>query len=272
MTYPCSECFVPVRPGVEFAGLTRGNCIIVISPHPDDDVIGMGGTMALTAPHTAVYSVYMTNGAGSLRKDSKVDVAQARRQEALAALACVGAHGAFFLRGESTWCRDYENAPAQFYERLQSIFTYLHPQAVYVTGPFEKHITHLGSTSLVVKVLRQVMGQLAGPCKLYGYPVWAPFFGNSQDVTVVDITAVIPDKRKAILAHEGEVGYKPYDEGVLGSNRYNAVFFDAHSLASAAYIELFLSMDKLLTTPGLTLGDFAKEQADRFVREIFSQR
>lgn len=56
--------FVSVEPGVvpdhEEAGPTR---IIIVSPHPDDDILGVGGTMAQAAAAGAsVLVVYLTSG------------------------------------------------------------------------------------------------------------------------------------------------------------------------------------------------------------------
>ncbi len=39
---------------------------MIISPHPDDDVIGMGGSMELLPNKQNVKIVYMTNGDGGL--------------------------------------------------------------------------------------------------------------------------------------------------------------------------------------------------------------
>lgn len=56
--------------------------VLVTSPHPDDDVIGMGGTLALLPNKSNVSVAYMTNGQGGLNSDSF----NVRYQEASAAL------------------------------------------------------------------------------------------------------------------------------------------------------------------------------------------
>ena len=82
----------------------RGN-LLVISPHPDDDVLGAGGTMALAAENgRAVFSVYITDGRGSPRREpgiSDEEMASAREREAIVSLKAVGAAGGFFLRRRS---------------------------------------------------------------------------------------------------------------------------------------------------------------------------
>jgi glucosamine-6-phosphate deaminase len=40
--------------------------VLIISPHPDDDVIGMGGTLELMPNKQNVRILYMTNGDGGI--------------------------------------------------------------------------------------------------------------------------------------------------------------------------------------------------------------
>lgn len=40
--------------------------VLIISPHPDDDVIGMGGTMEMMPNKSNVKILYMTNGDGGI--------------------------------------------------------------------------------------------------------------------------------------------------------------------------------------------------------------
>jgi len=62
--------------------------ILIIAPHPDDDVIGMGGTIAVKAKEGYKFTiVYITNGGGSSRsaeyKDiSKQELIELRKKEA----------------------------------------------------------------------------------------------------------------------------------------------------------------------------------------------
>ena len=47
--------------------ITPEDRVLIISPHPDDDVIGMGGTMDLLPNKDRVRVLYMTNGGSDLR-------------------------------------------------------------------------------------------------------------------------------------------------------------------------------------------------------------
>ncbi len=62
---------------------------MIISPHPDDDVIGMGGTMEILPNKQNVKVVYMTNGDGGLLNG---EIKGIRIKEALSAIAILGYH------------------------------------------------------------------------------------------------------------------------------------------------------------------------------------
>ena len=50
----------------------RPGNVLVVAPHPDDDVIGAGGTMALLAQAgKQVYSLYVTDGSSFPGADSR---------------------------------------------------------------------------------------------------------------------------------------------------------------------------------------------------------
>ncbi len=233
--------------------------VIVISPHPDDDVIGMGGKMALMAKSHKVITLYMTDGCGSLRKDAKDQISSKRKQEALSALSIVGADGAFFLEARSSWLKQKGEEYQRLLLVIQEILQSIQPKEIYMTAPWEIHPTHLASSQIVLDALPQ-----KEKISLYAYPVWGPILGKK--LCYVDITEVIETKQKAIQAHYGEVSYKPYHEGVLARNFYQAVFEDPHSVSKAKYREVFLDMSDIKTD----LKQYAVKEAKEYVDTIFT--
>ena len=65
--------FLSVQEGAsleDFRGKT-GN-LIIIAPHPDDDILGAGGTMIEASEGgRGVFSIYLTDGRGSPRAGSR---------------------------------------------------------------------------------------------------------------------------------------------------------------------------------------------------------
>ncbi|OGY22991.1 MAG: hypothetical protein A2172_03600 [Candidatus Woykebacteria bacterium RBG_13_40_15] len=73
--------------------------ILVFSPHPDDDLIGCGGSIAQHVKEgNKVSVVYMTSGESGSLKYSKDALAKIREKEARNALGVFGIRDLAFLR------------------------------------------------------------------------------------------------------------------------------------------------------------------------------
>ena len=77
--------------------------VLVVAPHPDDDVIGAGGSMALLAQSgKQVFSLYVTDGSRFPRSalwGTNEQIIALRQKESIAALKAVKAKGGIFLKG-----------------------------------------------------------------------------------------------------------------------------------------------------------------------------
>lgn len=236
---------------------------LVFSPHPDDDVIGMGGTMAKIAKQRPVWTVYATHGAGSLRKESPEAIIHSREAEALEALKHIGGSGAFFMRSASNELQNKE----EFANNLRQILLEYPIDSIYMTSPFERHATHLHTSEWALKVISEIPQEIKKDWKIFGYSVWGSIISSQDHLMIEDITDTITIKEQAILCHRGEVSYKPYHKGVLARNYYEAIYEDAHSVAQASYIEIFLKMDEFLSNENLTLATFGKNQIELFFKQ-----
>ncbi len=268
------DYFISISNQTSLAELQDSGAIVIISPHPDDDVIGMGGYIAALASQRQhrIVVIYMTDGSGSIRHESLADenVPKLRKKEACEALKRIGADAAFFLESKSS---ALSSQNLQKYTKvktiLRAIFQWLKPYEVYVTAPYERHPTHLRSTEITIEILREIKSELSDEFHLWGYPVWGPILGLSQKLRYEDIDKFSTVKNSAILAHTGEVAYKPYHEGAIQRNRYQAIFYEPHHRCLSEYAEIFLDMTELLTKTSITLQEFAIEQAKKYIQEIY---
>ncbi|MCX8042766.1 MAG: PIG-L family deacetylase [Desulfobacterota bacterium] len=219
--------------------------VIVIAPHPDDDVIGMGGTMRLLSDKGySVLSVYATDGDVSGAKKSSLP--QQRRKEALAALKVVGAYAGIFLEHKSTQLRHKRSC---LIREIQDIVLYFRPYALYLPSLTERHPTHVLVTCATLKALRPFSDRYP---KVWGYHVWSDCcFAATQ---AVDITAVCNIKRRAIQQHKTQLAVKPYDSGILGKNHYDGIYRHTHKKQAFSYIELFDDMRALCGLSGSALA------------------
>jgi N-acetylglucosamine malate deacetylase 1 len=231
----------------------RAGNVLVIAPHPDDDVLGAGGTMAVySEARKAVFSLYVTDGRGSPGRDeiiSDEEFVLRRRRESVLALEKIGAAGAFFLghRSEDLAGEGGRGAEGE----VRDIARFLQPEEIFLPAPYERHRTHQRCTKISVAALRS-----AAPCALLrGYSLWGCFSGGKKRV-FSDISSAIRKKVDAVIAHESQIAYKSYHQGILGKNNYDAVFWETHETQGAAFAEIFVDMTELLTNPDLTLAEF----------------
>ena len=212
-----------------------------------------------------VFSVYITDGRSSPRKDRTIsddEMAARRQEEAVAALQAVGAVGGIFLKMRSTeWEKEGERRAEK---ELAEILQFVRPEEVFLPAPYERHRTHQRSTHLGIEALRQ-----AAPLKttLLGYSLWGSFWGGKKRV-VRDITPFIKKKLGAVIAHASQINYKPYQQGILGKNNFEAIFWESHELPKAAYVEIFLDMTELLEKSDLTLEAFMRQDLEAFVQDF----
>ncbi len=234
----------------------RPGNVLVIAPHPDDDVIGAGGTMALLAQAgKQVFSLYMSDGSnfpGAALWGAINEIKARRQQEALAALNTIHARGGIFLKATSSKLKNTRSAAIE--RALRQVIEFFLPETIYAPAPLESHPTHDAVLHLTLRALRSIRGYIP---QFWGYAVWGGIFWT-HGFNVVDISAVARLKARAIRAHESQIAYKPYDEGILGRNRYEAVFSEPHMPAQHTYVERFLDMRELVANKRLSLAAFTK--------------
>jgi N-acetylglucosamine malate deacetylase 1 len=215
--------------------------ILVISPHPDDDVIGMGGTMRLLDGEGAkVFTVYVCDGRSS---GTGKNTGSVRRGEALAALRAVRASGAFFLNQTNSGLAGKSSAKVA--RQLRTINALLKPAEIYMPSPFERHPTHRRVTRIALQALKNA----AHAPRLWGYSVWGGVFGL-PGTKYVDISRAVPAKKRAIRQHASQTRIKPYDAGILGRNAYEGIFAETHAAHHMAQAETFIDIAFLQTWPG----------------------
>lgn len=204
---------------------------IVFAPHPDDETLACGGTIAKKRrAGAAVTVVFMTDGRFSHAHLMPADdLALLRRQEARAACHRLGVASAdvLFLDFPDN---DLEAHEAQAAERVRTILWDRWPQEVYVPYHGEPPRDHMATYRAVAQALQAH----PAPVTVYAYPVWfwdhwpwtrlvrpgrratatavghtlAAWFGLRMlrlFPHVVDVSDAMADKRAALAAHRTQM-------------------------------------------------------------------
>jgi N-acetylglucosamine malate deacetylase 1 len=211
--------------------------ILIVNAHPDDMEIGMGGTIArLIEERAEITSVVVTDGGRASNPFgwSEQRMAEVRRTEALRAAEVLGVKNVIFC--DQPDAADEVDVEA-VKRKLVEVMTRLKPEEVYTLHEeLDRHPGHRQAGRLV----RESVGEsgLTPSGGVWAYEVWGPF-ARWDRIEYID--AYVEKKRLAIEEYRSQVATIPYGDGVLGLNRWRAVFADPMEDAPAGtYAEVFL--------------------------------
>lgn len=211
--------------------------ILIVSAHPDDMEIGMGGTVAkLVEERAEITSLIVTDGGRASNPFGWTEqrMAEVRRAEALRAAEVLGVKEVIFC--DQPDAADEADVEA-VRRKLVEVMTRLRPTEVYTLHEeLDRHPGHRQAGRLV----RESIGEsdLTPGGGVWAYEVWGPF-ARWDRLEYID--AYVEKKRLAIAEHRSQVATIPYGDGMLGLNRWRAVYADPMEDApTGTYAEAFL--------------------------------
>lgn len=226
--------------------------VLVLSPHMDDEVIGCGGALRRHALAGArIRVVYLTDGSrgsaefaersarelsaedsGALERARELTATRKdesrRAAEVLGLPSSVGqGSGDLVFLDEP----DGELGPSSAtIERLVALVEELRPRVVYVPSVLDTHEDHWASNLALNACLRAArLDEQA--LTVRQYEVWTPLVVNA----VVDISAVIEEKRRALESFESQKPQLDVVRMTLALNQYRSIYQSAGS----GYAEAF---------------------------------
>ena len=190
----------------------RGERLLVLAPHPDDEVIGCGGLIALhLREKRAVSVVVVTDG-------SDAGDAQSREEESRKGLEIVGGARVRFLRFKD---RQLESHIADAQAKLRAVIEEFKPDLIAVPSPVEIHPDHVALSRALCELIQNDPLLFAdhAVARIAFYEVSCPLRPN----TLVDISSVADLKFSAVNAHESQRAFRPYAAYVEGLNAYRGM-------------------------------------------------
>jgi len=221
--------------------LPAGSRLLVLAPHPDDESIGCGGTLAkwrdagrmakvlfLTDGRQGSRALRSMPGGDPSRAKAQDALIDARQREAHRALRALGIEDFVFANVPDGELRKHVDAIAQTIAELID-----HDQPDLIMLPFltDRHPDHAAAGACLLSGLRRLGRDRLLGLSCAGYEVWSPIYANS----VVDISGWIERKTAAIAAYESQLRDTNYVEGALSLNRYRAI----SSLVPGSHAEAF---------------------------------
>lgn len=198
--------------------------LLVVSPHPDDDVIGCGGLIQqAVAQGEFVHSVHLTSGELGAPGTDPAVVLEWRERDARAAGALLGISRIEFFEEPDGALADSGALNA----RLREFIAFHRPRTILVPHEAEAHPDHRAANEIVRRLL-----PMTG-IDVLTYEVWTPMATYAY---VIDITEQMEWKVEAIRRHESQVGRIKFDEAIRGLNRYRG---ELHNRPNGPYAEVY---------------------------------
>lgn len=189
----------------------------VLSPHPDDESLGCGGTMALLQQMgVAVQVIMVSDGSKSHPNSQKYpadklrDLRESETHGALHQLGLNPEQVTFLRLPDGNVPSDPESMTFQdAVGRLVAELNRHQPQTILVPWRRDPHRDHRAAWQLLQSAMRQLKIQP----RVLEYPIWLWELGSPEDApqpdeiraVQVDITAVRDQKHRAIAAHASQV-------------------------------------------------------------------
>lgn len=196
--------------------------VVVLAPHPDDEIYGCGGLLRLLVEGgAAVRVIVLTDGCGGA--PGKPGVIAQRISETRQAAKVIGYRELDFLA--------YADRSLSFCDELiESVGSRLkddNPDLVIAPAITERHPDHQVTFLIAVEVLRRFLRRVSLAC----YEVSASLIPNA----VVDISNVLSTKDQAMRCFASQEAQEPYRERIGALNTYRAYSLGPQCSAAEAY-------------------------------------
>ena len=206
--------------------------VLVITPHPDDESIGCGGTLRKHVTEgDAVHVVFLTSGEQGGHGRSVQETVRVREQEARRAARILGIEHVEFHHEPDGALR----AGRKTVERLREKLRAWKPDVIYVPHDREMHPDHRAAVRIVRRALNGRDAPEARPQVLM-FEVWTPLQRSDE---IVDNSPYVVVKSVAIRAYKSQCEVMSFDDAVLGLNRYRG---EMHSWPGGDYAEIFAEL------------------------------
>ncbi len=182
--------------------------VLVFAPHNDDEVLGVGGTIArLASEGNDVYVCEVTS------LPDNPELVQTIKNEAIKAHDLLGVKDTFFLELPTVGLKDTDTVTVN--GRFEEIVQKIKPEIAFIPHKGDMHIDHLETAKAAMVALRPISNpQLQ---EIYAYETLSETEWNLPTVenafipnTYIDITKTIEKKKQAMACFETQIKEFPH--------------------------------------------------------------
>jgi LmbE family N-acetylglucosaminyl deacetylase len=216
--------------------LPPANKVLLLSPHPDDECLGCGGTVFLYTEKGVDVCLAVISRGEKLEVGPE-NIGEIRRSEATEAAALIGIKKTVFLDFPD---EKLNECKGQIKEKLTGIIKDINPDIVFAPFPLDPHPDHRSTSEVALALMREL-----GGFKLAFYEIYHPIRFN----ILVDIASVIHKKKEAVLTYRKSLLDIPeiFWHSVKGLNIYRSFLVKRESFYEAFWlIDTPVSQDEIV--------------------------
>jgi LmbE family N-acetylglucosaminyl deacetylase len=205
--------------------------ILVLSPHPDDDVFGIGGTIAKFHKNgdkiTVLYFCDGSKGTDSGIRDSSLITK--RKKEVELGSKILGINDVIFWGYKDGQLEATKTAIKAFANLIKEI----NPDIVFLPSTLDNHPDHYTVNEIFYNSLFASDHRPKNlPPLIAMYEIWTPLFPNR----LINITDMIENKNQAIMCHKSQLKSRGYDKAIISLNQYRAEVNGIKGYAEALFV------------------------------------
>ncbi|MDB5892445.1 MAG: hypothetical protein JWP47_3276 [Polaromonas sp.] len=188
--------------------VTGARSVLVLAPHPDDEVFGCGGCAALYAmTGVPVHALILTDGGlGGVAAPNR-DLAATRRDEVLRAADILGFGTPLFAEFPD---RSLGDSSARIVDLVVRRMKHLGADVLFAPSFWEIHPDHLATAQIALNAIQR----LGEGYTLVQYEVGVPLMPSH----LIDITAVLQRKHAAMQCFGSQLAVQAYDKHINALN------------------------------------------------------
>jgi len=178
--------------------------ILVFAAHPDDDILGTGGTIAkYNKEGHNCYAIICSNGESLLGTHifKKTVAIETRISEATRAGEIIGFKKTMFLGLKDTKLSEEMN-DKDVYDRIKTIIKTFKPDRIFTHSVDDAHPDHNAVAKTTLEICKQINYQKP----IYSFEIWNPVDIKKRSLPkmYVDISSTFRQKLKAFRAHKSQ--------------------------------------------------------------------
>ena len=269
---PTAEFFIPDQKPLEEA--IKRTTHMSIAAHQDDiEIMAYDGILAcFNKPQKWFFGVVVTNGSGSARDgvyasytdEQMIDIRRVEQKKA----AYIGEFGLLATLDHPS--KDVKNPKnEEIVDEIVMLLTKAQPEILYTHNLADKHDTHIGVTTKVIKAIRKLDKSIR-PNKVYGCEVWRDLDWMLDIEKVKFNVSAHPNLAQSLVeVFDSQIaGGKRYDLATIGRRLANATYSESHAVDKANAVSFAMDLTPLIEDDHLDITTYVINYIERFKHDV----